>query len=67
VEQYVRLFEKFISENGRRAQKIPLTYMEIIGLWNTFIAPCPVKDMFVHVYFKLTTSIILSLTTHHFR
>ena len=41
VDQYVRLFEKFISENGGRAQKngVPLTYMEIVGLWNTFIAP----------------------------
>ena len=32
VEQYARLFEKFISENGGRAQKqgIPLTYMDIV-------------------------------------
>ena len=45
VDQYSRLFEKFISENGGRAQKksIPLTYMEIVGLWTTFIAPTPLN------------------------
>jgi hypothetical protein len=45
VDQYVRLFEKFILENGGRAQKngVPLTYMEIMGLWNTFIAPSPIN------------------------
>ena len=45
VDQYVRLFEKFISENGGRDQKneVPLTYMEIVGLWNTFIAPSPLN------------------------
>ena len=45
MDQYVRLFEKFISENGGRAQKnrVPLTYMEIVGLWNTFIAPSPIN------------------------
>jgi hypothetical protein len=44
-DQYVRLFEKFISENRGRAQKngVPLTYMEIVGLWNTFIAPSPIN------------------------
>ena len=45
VDQFIRLFEKYISENGGRAQKkaIPLTYMEIIGLWTTFIAPSPLN------------------------
>ena len=34
VEQLSRLFKKYISENGGRAQKngVPLTYMEIVGL-----------------------------------
>ena len=47
TEQYIRLFEKFISENAGRAQKngIPLTYMEIVSLWNTFIAPSPITSV----------------------
>jgi hypothetical protein len=45
VEQPSRLFEKYISENGGRAQKngVPLTYMEIVGLWNTFIVPSSIN------------------------
>ena len=45
VEQLSRLFKKYISENGGRAQKngVPLTYMEIVGLWNTFIVPSSIN------------------------
>ena len=47
TEKYIRLFEKFISENAGRAQKngIPLTYIEIVSLWNTFIAPSPITSV----------------------
>ena len=47
VEQYKAMFEKFISENSVRAQKnkTPLTYMEIMSLWNTFITPNPMSSL----------------------
>ena len=47
TEQYILLFEKFVSVNAGRAQKngIPLTYMEIVNLWNTFIAPSPISSV----------------------
>ena len=43
VEQYSFLFEKFIHENSVRAQRraIPLTYQEVITMWNAEIAPAP--------------------------
>ena len=47
VEQYKAMFEKFISENSVRTQKnkTPLTYMEIMSLWNTFITPNPMSSL----------------------
>ena len=41
VHQYSLLFEKFIHSNGVRAQRqaVPLTYQEILVLWNTHIHP----------------------------
>ena len=40
VEQFVKLFEKFIHENSIRAQRkaTPLTYQEVILIWTTFIS-----------------------------
>ena len=41
VPQYSALFEKFIHLNTNRAQRreTPLSYQEILGIWNTFISP----------------------------
>ena len=44
VSQYNLLFEKYITENAIRAQKraCPLTYQEILQLWNSFV--CTYSD-----------------------
>ena len=44
VSQYNLLFEKYITENAIRAQKraCPLTYPEILQLWNSFV--CTYSD-----------------------
>ena len=41
VEQFVKLFEKFVHENSVRAQRkaIPLTYQEVLLMWTTYISP----------------------------
>ena len=41
VSQYSALFKKFIHESANRAQRrdVPLSYQEILTIWNTFIAP----------------------------
>ena len=41
VEQYSRMFEKFVHDCAIRAQKKapPPTYQELCVIWNTFIAP----------------------------
>ena len=41
VDQYSSLFDKFIHESANRAQRrsIPLSYQEILQIWNTFIVP----------------------------
>lgn len=41
VSQFSLLFEKFIHSNGVRAQRqaVPMTYQEILVLWNTHIHP----------------------------
>ena len=41
VQNVVSLFEKFIHENAVRAHKkeVPLSYKEILDLWNTYIVP----------------------------
>ena len=41
MNQYLALFEKFIHESANRAQRrdVPLSYQEILAIWNTFIAP----------------------------
>ena len=41
VDQYSSLFDKFIHESANRAQRrsVPLSYQEILQIWNTFIVP----------------------------
>ena len=41
MTQYSALFEKFIHLSSNRAQRRepPLSYQEILGIWNTFISP----------------------------
>jgi hypothetical protein len=43
VDQYIKLFEKFVHENSVRAQRkaVPLTYQEVLGIWTTFISTNP--------------------------
>ena len=45
VEQFTRLFEKFVHENAVRAQRraVPLTYQEVVAIWNTYINPSPMS------------------------
>lgn len=45
VDQFSRLFEKYIHENAVRAQRraVPLTYQEVLGIWNTYITPSPLN------------------------
>ena len=45
VEQFTRLFEKFIHENAGRAQRraVPLTYPEVVQIWNIYITPSPLN------------------------
>ena len=40
VEQFTKLFEKFIHENSVRAQRraTPLTYQEVLLIWTTYIS-----------------------------
>ena len=41
VDQYSSLFDNFIHESANRAQRrsVPLSYQEILQIWNTFIVP----------------------------
>ena len=41
VDQFSNLFDKFIHESANRAQRrsVPLSYQEILQIWNTFIVP----------------------------
>ena len=41
VDQYLALFDKFIHESANRAQRrsVPLSYQELLQIWNTFIIP----------------------------
>ena len=41
VNQYSALFENFIHKSANRAQRrnVPLSYQEILAIWNTFIVP----------------------------
>ena len=41
VQNIIQLFEKFVHENLVRAHKreVPLSYNEILDLWNTYIVP----------------------------
>ena len=46
VDQYVKLFEKFVHENSVRAQRkaVPLTYQEVLSIWTTFISTNPILN-----------------------
>ena len=47
VEQYSRMFERFVHDCAIRAQKrsTPATYQELCVIWNTFIAPNAMTPM----------------------
>ena len=46
VAQFKTLFDRFINDNAIRAQKKapPLTYSEILSIWQNFIAPTPMNN-----------------------
>ena len=46
VDQYNRLFEKFIHENAVRATRkaVPLTYQEILNIWTSHITAAPINS-----------------------